>query len=129
MKMRQPLVAVIDDDLGARSSLGTLLRAFGYQIELYESAEQFLAAEQPEKPACLILDINLSGASGLDLSRHLQADGKRIPTVFVTALRDMMSRRLAMELGCVAFIEKPFTARVLLEALATATGPDPFFER
>ena len=129
MKMRQPLVAVIDDDLGVRSSLVTLLRAFGYRTEIYENAEQFLAAKPAEKPACLLLDVNMPAISGFELSRHLLETGNRIPTVFVTALNDMTSRRQAMELGCVAFIEKPFTARVLIEALATATGPDPFFER
>jgi FixJ family two-component response regulator len=129
MKMRQPLVAIVEDDLGARSALVTLLRAYGYRVEAYESAEEFLAAKRAEQPACLVLDVNLADISGIELSRHLLANGRKVPTIFVTGLKDERSRRQALELGCVAFIGKPYTAEVLIEAVATATGPDPFFER
>ena len=129
MRKRQPVVAVVDDDLGMRKSFDALLTAFGYRVELYKNAEEFFAAKPAEKPACLVLDVFLSDITGIELSRQMLAAGIKVPTVFVSASKDQMSRRQAVELGCVAFLEKPFAPRLLIEAVATATGPDPFFER
>jgi len=129
MQKRQPLVAVIDDDLGVRKSLEVLLKAFDYRVILYESAEQLLSAKVAETPACLIVDINLPDITGIELARQLLAAGLRWPMIFISGSTDPSWRRQAIELGCVACIDKPFSPRVLIEALATATGPNPFFEK
>ena len=120
MHKRQPLVAVVDDDACLRKSIATLLKAYSYRVELYESAKQFLATKSVERPACLILDVYLGSTTGIELSQHLVARGIKVPTIFVSGSRDQRSRRQALELGCVAFVEKPFVASVLIEAVATA---------
>jgi FixJ family two-component response regulator len=128
MQKRQALVAVIDDDLGIRKSLEALLNAFGYRVVLYESAEHLLSAKLDETPACLIVDINLPDITGIELARQLLAGGVKLPTIFISGSTDPSWRRKAIELGCVACIAKPFSPQVLSEALASATGPNPFFE-
>lgn len=125
MQRRQPLVALIDDDPGVRQSLSVLLKAFGYRVDLYATAEAFLVTACPDRPACLVIDVQLPDITGIELSRHLLANGIRLPTIFITGSRDDVSRQDAKQLGCVAFIYKPFAPRVLLEALKTATGFDP----
>ena len=125
MQRRQPLVAIVDDDPGVRKSLAGLLNASGYRADLYATAEEFLVTERTERPACLLLDTRLPDITGIELSRHLLANGIRLPTIFITDSGDELSRQDAKELGCVAFIHKPLASRVLLEALRTATGFDP----
>ena len=122
MQRRQPLVALIDDDPGVCQSLAVLLKAFGYRVDLYATAEEFLVTTRTDRPACLVIDVQLPDITGIELSRHLLANGIRLPTIFITGSRDDVSRQDAKELGCVAFIYKPFAPRVLLEALKTATG-------
>jgi FixJ family two-component response regulator len=125
---QRKIVAVIDDDQGIRDSLAALLEAFAFDVELYSSAEQFLAGLKKSRAVALLLDICLGDLSGIELSRQLLADGIRIPTVFLTGNRDQTVRRQAGELGCVAFLEKPFATRQLIEAVASATGSNPFFD-
>ena len=129
MHKRQPLVAVVDDDASVRKSIAILLKAHGYRAELYESANQFLAAETAEQPVCLILDVYLGSTTGIELSQHLRATGMNVPTVFVSGSKDQRARRQAVELGCVAFIEKPFEACTLIEAVTTAIARGPFCEK
>ena len=128
MQRRQPLVAIVDDDPAIRKSLVVLLNAFGYRVEVYASAEEFLVSTPTERPSCVILDIQLPDITGIELSRHLLANGIRLPTIFITGSRDETARQDAKELGCVSYIYKPFAPRVLLEALKAATGFDPCCE-
>jgi len=126
---QRKMIAVVDDDLLVAEALRSLLTAFGFDVELYHSAEKLLLALPSSRAVALLLDVHLGDASGIDLSRRLLADGLRIPTVFLTGSKDPALRREAIELGCIAFLEKPFAARQLIEALATATGSNPIFEK
>jgi FixJ family two-component response regulator len=128
MHRRQPLVAIVDDDPGIRKSLVVLLNAFGYRVEVYASAEEFLITTPTERPSCVVLDIHLPDITGIELSRHLLANGTKLPTIFITGSRDEIARQDAKELGCVAYIYKPFPPRALLQALSVATGFDPCCE-
>lgn len=128
MQRRQPLVAIVDDDPGIRKSLAVLLNAFGYRVEVYATAEEFLVTTPTARPSCVVLDIQLPDITGIELSRHLLANGIRLPTIFITGSRDEMARQDAKELGCVAYIYKPFAPPVLLEALRAATGFKPCSE-
>lgn len=123
------IVAVIDDDREIRDSLATLLKAFAFDVELYASAEEFITRLKKSKAVALVLDIQLGDLSGIELSRQLLADGVKIPTIFLTGCTDPTVRRQAIEQGCVAVIDKPAGARQLIEAVATATGSNPFFEK
>jgi FixJ family two-component response regulator len=122
-------IAVVDDDLSLSEAMQSLLTAFGFEVELHHSAEKFLSALSTSCAAALLLDVHIGEKSGIELSRQLVADGIKIPTVFVTASRDPAVRRQAIELGCVAFLEKPFQSAQLVEAITTATHSNPLFDK
>jgi len=125
----QPVVAVIESDLGVRKAIDALLRAYGFRVEVYPTAQKFLEMVKDNEPSCVVLDVQLSDLSGIDLARQLLASGLKLPTVFMTGSKEQGWRRQAVEVGCVAFVERPFSARVLIEAVLTATGNNPFFEK
>jgi FixJ family two-component response regulator len=90
------LVAIVDDDESVRESLPDLLREFGYAVQAFASAEDFLTSGDLARTRCLILDIAMPGMSGPELKRELQRRGKAIPVVFITANSDETLRpRLA----------------------------------
>jgi len=110
-------VAVIDDDPVILEVTSSLLAAFSFQTESYDSAEAFLEAAATSRAGCLICDVHLGGASGLELARRLAAEGSKLPIIFVSGSDAECIRREADELGCVAFLRKPFFSRALVEEL------------
>jgi FixJ family two-component response regulator len=122
MTERRKVVAIVDDDPGMRDALDLLLSSLGYRTELFASAEEFTSAPMTSNPACLVIDIQLGGISGLECARKLFLMGRAIPTVFMTGSHDEIVQRQALELGCVAFLHKPFPNDQLLESIARATG-------
>jgi FixJ family two-component response regulator len=115
----RPLVAVVDDDESVRESLPDLLQVFGFAVETFASAEEFLKSGRISDMRCLILDIAMAGMSGPDLQRELGRQRRRIPIVFITAHADETRPRL-LEQGAVACLLKPFNDLDLREALMTA---------
>jgi FixJ family two-component response regulator len=113
MPTKPEVVAVIDDDLGVRGAIRRLLSALGYHSELYASAKEFLAAAMTTEAICLIVDIELGG---IEFARHL-VNTVATPIIFMTAHHSESFKKRAMEMGCVAFLRKPFSADVLIEAL------------
>jgi FixJ family two-component response regulator len=111
-------VAVVEDDAPARVALGRVLRAGGFEPALFASAEAFIDARLERNPACLILDIQLEGMSGIDLQHRLRAAGSAIPIILTTALRDDSLRDRAEQTGCTAFFWKPFSAAAVLGVIA-----------
>jgi FixJ family two-component response regulator len=116
------LVAVIDDDDSVRESLPDLLREFGYAVEAFASAEEFLEEDHIDRAKCLILDIALPGMSGPDLQLELRRRALEIPIIYITAQTDETIGPRMLDRGAVACLRKPFSERALLEALATARG-------
>ena len=114
------LVAVIDDDESVRESLPDLLREFGYEVETFASAEEFLASGDLGRTKCLILDIAMPGMSGPELHRELQRGGRPIPVVFITAHGDETMRPRLLEQGAVDCLFKPFSETALLTAIGSA---------
>ena len=100
-----------------RKSLERLLQANGYSTVAFASAEDFLQSEIVESAIGLVLDIHLGGMSGFALRRHLAAMRSTIPVVFVTAFDDDATRVEALAVGCIDYLEKPFDAGRLTEAL------------
>src|SRR5215472_6915974 len=90
-------VAIIDDDASVNRALGRLLRSEGFETTAFESAEDFLAEPLRDSFACLLVDIQLTGMSGLDLQRHLTAEGSRVPLIFITASDDPAYRAKAIQ--------------------------------
>ena len=114
------LVCVVDDDSLIRDSTRRLIRSFGFRAETFASAEEFNSSDCLEKTACLILDVELRGMSGLELQRQLMSANVHTPVRFITAYQDDDSRKQALEAGAVAFLSKPFEQEELLEAIDVA---------
>lgn len=116
------IVAFVDDDPGARKAFKRLLSACGYQVLVYESAEQFLECPTGAFACCLVADINLGdGMSGIALGRTLAAQDRRpLPIIFMTGSDDPSLLLEATELGCVAYLRKPFSTDELNEAIRNA---------
>jgi FixJ family two-component response regulator len=118
-----PIVFIVDDDYRVREALSSLIASAGLRVTAYGSAAEFLEAEKPDAPACLVLDLQLPGPSGLELQREL-ADGSGPPIVFITGHGDIPSSVRAMKAGAVEFLPKPFGDQELLAAIDTALALD-----
>jgi FixJ family two-component response regulator len=114
------LVAVVDDDRSIQSALKDLLDSVGLLSESFGSAEEFLASDQLNQTACLVLDIRMPGMSGLDLQALLKTQGRHIPIIFITARGDTQTKTRAMKAGALEFLSKPFNDDVLLERVRAA---------
>ena len=115
-------MAVIDDDDSVRESLPDLVREFGYAVEAFGSAEEFLASAQAGEAKALILDIALPGMSGPDLHAELGRRGRAIPIIYITAQSDDTIRPRLLDRGAVDVLRKPFSDRALQDALSAAFG-------
>jgi FixJ family two-component response regulator len=120
MMVIRSLVSVVDDDESVRESLPDLLKEFGFAVQAFSSAEEFLASDCVCQTGCLILDIAMPGMSGPDLQRELTLRRKEIPIVFITAHRDASVRPRLLEQGAVECLFKPFSDTALREALNAA---------
>ena len=114
------LVSVVDDDESVRESLPDLLREFGFAVQAFSSAEEFLASNYVCETKCLILDVAMPGMSGPDLQRELMLRRKEIPIIFITAHGGETVRPQLLEQGAVECLFKPFSDTALREALNTA---------
>src|ERR1700674_2712011 len=119
-----PIVFVVDDDPSVRRAIKRLIESVGLQVELFGSAQEFLRAERPNAPSCLVLDIRLPGISGLDFQRELADANIHIPIVFITAHGDIPMTVRAMKAGAVEFLTKPFRDQDLLDAIHFALERD-----
>ncbi len=120
----QSLVCVVDDDAAVRDALKRLIRSVGLDVELFESAQEFLRWRRRSVPTCVILDIRLPGISGLDLQRELEALDIRIPLIFITGHGDIPMSVRAMKAGAVEFLTKPFRDQDLLDAIQVGLERD-----
>ena len=116
----EPLISIIDDDQAVREALQRMLRSYGFSTVVFASAEQFLGSEEPDRTACLILDVRMPGMNGIALHRHLTAEGCRIPTILITACPTNGERERAIATGVVSYLAKPFSENVLLETVRQA---------
>jgi FixJ family two-component response regulator len=120
MMDQRPLVCVVDDDESVRESLPDLLGEFGFAVETFASAEDFLASGRVADCRCLILDIAMPGMSGPDLQRELAQRRHKVPIVFITAHADKSLFPRLIEQGATACLLKPFSDTALRESLDSA---------
>lgn len=123
MRPDSPVVFVVDDDSRVRDALSSLLASVGLRVSSFGSASEFLKAEKPDAPACLVLDLELPDISGLDLQQEL-ASREAPPIVFITGHGDVPSSVRAMKAGAVEFLSKPFREQELLSAIDSAIALD-----
>jgi FixJ family two-component response regulator len=117
-------VLVIDDDPEFRDSVARLLRTVGLQTREFSSVPDFLRADPPEGPTCLILDVRMPGQSGLELQRELVAANRQVPIIFMTAHADVPMTVQAMKGGAIEFLTKPFRDQDLLDAVEAGLARD-----
>jgi FixJ family two-component response regulator len=116
------LISIVDDDPLMREGLISLLRSAGFATQAFASAEEFLSLAHRDDIACLILDVGLTGISGLELQSQLTAtvSNHRTPVVFMTARDDEATRQQALKGGAVDFLPKPARREALLNAVHLA---------
>ena len=124
MKESDPIVFVVDDDASVRDAVKRLISSVGLPVETFGSTQEFLSGKRPDAPACLVLDVRLPDASGLELQRELSAAGIHIPIIFITGHADVPMTVRAMKAGAVEFLTKPFRGQELLEAIQDAIAKD-----
>jgi FixJ family two-component response regulator len=119
-KSSSQLVAIVDDDRSVQIALKDLMESAGLSARCFGSAEEFLESNCLNPAACLVSDIRMPGMSGLELQAKLNAEGPRIPIIFITARGDAKMKMQAMTAGAVEFLSKPFNDEVLLESVRAA---------
>ena len=117
-------VFVVDDDVDLRKSLERLLRSVGLNVQVFGSVHDFLKANSPNGPACLVLDVRLPGQSGLDFQRELASNNIQLPIIFITGHGDIPMSVQAMKGGAIEFLTKPFREQDLLEAVRLGLDHD-----
>ena len=119
-----PSVLLIDDDPEFRNSVARLLRTVGLHTREFSSVPDFLKADPPEGPTCLVLDVRMPGRSGLELQRDLAAANRQVPIIFITAHADVPMTVQAMKGGAIEFLTKPFRDQDLLDAVEAGLARD-----
>jgi FixJ family two-component response regulator len=114
------LVAIVEDDRFFRDSVRRLMRSWGYRVEVFSSAADFITSPHLCETACLIADVQMPGMTGPELYRHLIASGYAIPTILVTAYADDQVRTRALKDGVVCYLPKPVNEQLLLGCLHAA---------
>jgi len=120
MRAERLTVFIIDDDASVRDSIALMLGLRGYRTSLFADAEAFLAAMRDDWAGCVVADVRLPGASGVDLQEALRRRGISLPFVIITAHGDVATARAAFRSQAVDFLEKPFDEGQLCAAIDTA---------
>jgi FixJ family two-component response regulator len=121
--MHRKLIAIVDDEPSVLRGLSRLLNTHNFKTEVFKSGEAFLESGATNDVACIVLDIHMGGISGIEMRRRLAARGSRIPVIFMTAIDSAAVRKEAIEVGCAAFLPKPFSGQELIGAIRKATSP------
>jgi FixJ family two-component response regulator len=120
MKPASPVIALVENDLPTNRAFARLLRAHGFRVEAFVSAELLLSSNALATASCLLLDVDLDGMSGLDLQQALLAEGHSVPIIFITGRDDPQVNARAHRQGCHAFLYKPVKSQLLVEAIVAA---------
>jgi FixJ family two-component response regulator len=124
MAEANPCVVIVDDDSEFRDSVARLLRTVGLHAQEFSSVPDFLKADLPDGPTCLVLDVRMPGPSGLELQRDLAGANRQVPIIFITAHADVPMTVQAMKGGAMEFLTKPFRDQDLLDAVEAGLARD-----
>ena len=120
---RNSLISVVDDDRSMGRMLARIIGAAGLKVAVFTSAEEFLDSARLQDSACLVLDVDLPGMSGLELQRQLNNSGQGIPIIFISGQGTEQTRERALKAGAVGFFDKPFSISSLLAAIQSVDAP------
>jgi RNA polymerase sigma factor (sigma-70 family) len=118
------IIYVVDDDASVREGLEDLLRSVGLTVKTFGSTRDFLVSERPDAPSCIVLDVRLPGASGLEFQRTLINSGIHLPIIFISGHGDIPMSVQAIKSGAVEFLTKPLHEQALLDAIQAAVERD-----
>jgi FixJ family two-component response regulator len=121
----QYVISIVDDDDSVRASLDSLVRSLGFTAYSFPSADAFLRSTTLAATKCVISDVQMPNMTGLELQTVLNAQGHRMPIIFITAFPDEALEAAAMKAGAIAFLNKPFDGQVMIECLHKAMALDP----
>jgi RNA polymerase sigma factor (sigma-70 family) len=124
MREEQPVVFVVDDDASVRDALEDLLRSVGLGVASFGSAQEFLASKRPDAPGCIVLDVRLPGASGLEFQRELTESSIQLPIIFISGHGDIPMSVRAIKSGAIEFLTKPLREQELLDAVQAGIERD-----
>lgn len=116
----RPTVLIVDDDLSFREAIERLVRTGGYAVQTFASAEEFLQCPPTDAPACVLLDLDMPGLSGLDLQSALAQVENPLPIVFLTGKGSISTSVQAMRAGAEDFLTKPARKQLLFAAIERA---------
>jgi len=124
IEAEQPLVIIVDDDAAVREAVFELILSAGLRPVCFASIRELLDADVLDSPGCLILDVRMPGASGLDLQHHLAQKGNPKSIIFLTGHGDIPMSVQAMKAGAVDFLTKPARDQTLLDAVVAGIAID-----
>ncbi len=116
----QPIIYIVDSDSSVRRAMKRLLQASHMQARTFATPEEFLASTFQEQNACLIVDVNGLGDSGLELQKTLAARGAELPIIFMTTFEVGEVRDRLKEAGAVGYFRKPVDDQALLDTIRWA---------
>jgi FixJ family two-component response regulator len=114
------IVMIVDDDESVRRAARRLIRSYGFAVETFVSADDFLASGRLSETACLVLDVQMPGLNGLELQSRLVAEGHQVSIIFITAFDDENARAQALKAGALSYLVKPFEEADLLNSINLA---------
>jgi len=115
-------ISIVDDDPSAREGTKDLVRAFGFDVEAFQSGKEFLASDRVRSTSCLIADVRMPEMTGLELYERLVELGNTIPTILMTAYADDGDYARARRAGVIFYMVKPFDDQELLSSILSAIG-------
>ncbi|MBO9712385.1 response regulator [Sphingomonas sp.] len=118
------LICVVDDDLDVRESLDNLLRASGYRVQTFAGPDEFLACDEADTAACLVLDVRLKDANGLDFQDALAESDSPVSVILMSGHGDIPMTVRGMRAGAITFLPKPFEEEAMLTAIGEAVERD-----
>ena len=122
---KTPVIAIVDDDEGVRTSLASLVRSLGYEAHAYESGVEFLQQSPGNDPACMITDVQMPVITGDELQAQLVASGRRFPIIFMTAFPSELVRQRVMAAGAHCYLGKPSSGEEIIRRLEEALAGQP----
>jgi FixJ family two-component response regulator len=123
-EQERPVVFIIDDDASVRDGVGDLLRSVGLDVHSFGSTHNFLRSTRPNLPGCIVLDVRLPGASGLEFQRVLADSNIHLPVIFISGHGDIPMSVKAIKSGAIEFLTKPLREQELLDAVQAGIERD-----
>jgi FixJ family two-component response regulator len=117
---KKPLILIVDDDNAMRTATRGLMRALGFRVVAFGTAEDLLKSDRAHHAACIIADMRMPEMSGLEMHLRLVGSGTSIPTILITAYPEDSVRKRALEAGMICYLTKPFTKNELLACIHSA---------